>query len=135
MTRPLTSVVAIAVLSAADLVFPHRNEPQQMPAGAAIGFVYLQRERIVACVCVPIQNRKNTLGEWIGEISYFLAHLADRAKLTAKLHPWFSDISRPILKTCYRVMECDAQLERVGFGQLGHGVPAIRPLMENAAHR
>jgi hypothetical protein len=36
------SVVAIAVLSAADLVFPHRNEPQQMPASAAIGFVYFR---------------------------------------------------------------------------------------------
>jgi hypothetical protein len=62
MTRPLTSLVAIAVLSTADLVFPLRNEPQQMPARPAIGFVYLQRERIVACVCVPIRNRKNTLG-------------------------------------------------------------------------
>jgi len=41
------------------------------------------------------------------ENSYFLAHLADQAKLTAKLHPWFSDISRPILKACYRIMECD----------------------------
>jgi hypothetical protein len=50
MIRPL-SVVTIAVLSAADLVFPFRDEAQQMPAGPAIGFVYLQRERIVAwCV-------------------------------------------------------------------------------------
>jgi hypothetical protein len=30
--------------------------------------------------------------------SYFLADLADGTKLTAKLHPWFSDISRPIVE-------------------------------------
>src|SRR5215472_3599209 len=107
MTRPL-SVVTIAVLSAADLVFSLRNEPQQMPASPAIGFVHLQREDIVAHVRGFIQNGKNTLGEWIGEIGYYLAHLADRAKLTAKLDPWFSDIGRPILKACYCVMECDA---------------------------
>jgi hypothetical protein len=50
------------MLSTADLVFPPLNEPQQLPAGAAIGFVYLQRERIVACVFIPIQNPKNILG-------------------------------------------------------------------------
>jgi hypothetical protein len=58
MTRPLTSAVTIAVLSGADLVFPPLDEPQQLPAGAAIGFVYLQRERIVACVCSYTKSKE-----------------------------------------------------------------------------
>jgi hypothetical protein len=45
-------VVTIAVFSAADFIVPLRNEPQQMPTSPAIALVYLQRERIVACVCV-----------------------------------------------------------------------------------
>jgi hypothetical protein len=94
------SVVTIAVLSAAHLVFPLRNEPQQ-------SFVYLQRERIVACVCVPIQNRKNTSGSGSERLATSSHTSLDQPKLTAKLHPWFSDISRPILKACYRIMECD----------------------------
>jgi hypothetical protein len=86
------------VLSAADLVFALRNEPQQMPPGPAIGFVHLQREDIVASMCFLVQNRKNGPGQRMGEIANCLAYLADWTKPTAKLHSWFSDIGRPRLK-------------------------------------
>src|SRR5260370_42325209 len=99
MTRPLTTVVTIAVLSVADLVFPPFNEPQQMPPGPAIGFVHLQREDIVASLCFFVQNRKNGPGQRMGEIANCLAYLADWTKPTGKLHSWFTAIDRPRFKT------------------------------------
>src|SRR5262249_60263237 len=134
MIRPLTSGVTNAALSAADLVFPPLNEPQKMLASPAIGFVYLKSGRIVACVCSYTKSKEYSRVV-DGEISYFLAHLADRAKLTAKLHPWFSDISRPILKACYRIMDATRSSSVLDSESLDMVSPAIRPFLENAAHR
>src|SRR5215469_11863939 len=98
MPRPLTSAVTIAVLSAPDLVFPPLDELQKMLASPAIGFVHFHREDIVASMCFLVQNRKNGPRQRMGEIAHCLAYLADRAKPTAKLHFWFSDIGCPGLK-------------------------------------
>jgi hypothetical protein len=85
-------------LSPPNLVFPLLNEPQQAPAGPAIGFVRFRREDTVASMCFLVQNRKNGPGQRMGEIANCLAHLADWIKPTAKFHSWFSDIGRPRLK-------------------------------------
>jgi hypothetical protein len=64
-------------LSPPNLVFPLLNEPQQAPAGPAIGFVRFRREDTVASMCFLVQNRKNGPGQRMGEIANRLAHLAD----------------------------------------------------------
>jgi len=50
---------------------------------APIGLVQFQRKHIIARSRLLVQNRKYGLGQPIGEIGDFLAHLADPAKPTA----------------------------------------------------
>jgi hypothetical protein len=58
------------------------------------------------------------------DISHRLASKSpnEEGRPTAKLYFGFGDISCPILKARDSVVECDAQLKRVGFGRLCHVV-------------